>query len=44
MSRYSAQFRNAVLKKLLPPESRSAASLAKEYNLKLPEKLYLQGI
>jgi transposase len=33
MSRYSAQFRNTVLKKLLPPESRSALSLAKEYNL-----------
>ena len=33
MPRYSAQFRNAVLKKLLPPESRSAASLAKEYNI-----------
>jgi len=33
MSRYSAQFRNTVLKKLLPPEGRSALSLAKEYNL-----------
>lgn len=33
MARYSAQFRNTVLKKLLPPENRSALSLAKEYNL-----------
>ena len=33
MPRYSAQFRNTVLKKLLPPESRSALSLAREYNL-----------
>lgn len=33
MARYSAQFRNTVLKKLLPPESRSAVSLAREYNL-----------
>lgn len=33
MPRYSAQFRNTVLKKLLPPEGRSALSLAKEYNL-----------
>ena len=33
MPRYSAQFRNAVLKKLLPPDSRSALSLAKEYNV-----------
>jgi len=33
MPRYSAQFRNTILKKLLPPESRSALSLAKEYNL-----------
>ncbi len=30
---YSAQFRNTVLKKLLPPESRSVLSLAREYNL-----------
>ncbi|POR04183.1 hypothetical protein AU468_03405 [Alkalispirochaeta sphaeroplastigenens] len=33
MPRYSAQFRNSVLKKLLPPEERSVRSLAKEYNL-----------
>lgn len=33
MGRYSAQFRNQVLRKLLPPENRSALSLAKEYNL-----------
>ena len=33
MPRYSAQFRNTVLKKLLPPDSRSALSLAREYNL-----------
>ena len=33
MPRYSAQFRNTVLKKLLPPEGRSALSLAREYNL-----------
>lgn len=33
MPRYSAQFRNTVLKKILPPESRSALSLAREYNL-----------
>lgn len=33
MPRYSAQFRNTVLKKLLPPESRSALSVAREYNL-----------
>ena len=33
MPRYSAQFRNTILKKLLPPESRSALSLAREYNL-----------
>lgn len=33
MPRYSAQFRNTVLKKLLPPEHRSVAELAREYNI-----------
>ncbi|SIQ66896.1 Transposase [Alkalispirochaeta americana] len=33
MPRYSAQFRNSVLKKLLLPEGRSALSLAREYNI-----------
>ncbi len=33
MPRYSAQFRNTILKKLLRPESRSVLSLAREYNL-----------
>lgn len=33
MARYSAQFRNTILKKLLPPENRTAVSLAREYNL-----------
>ncbi len=33
MPRYSAQFRNIVLKKLLPPKSRSALSVAREYHL-----------
>lgn len=33
MPRYSAQFRNTVLKKLLPPDNRSALSVAREFNL-----------
>ena len=33
MSRYSAQFRSTVLKKLLPPDNRSVLALAKEYNI-----------
>ena len=33
MARYSAQIRNTILKKLLPPENRTAASLAREYNI-----------
>jgi len=35
MARYSAQFRNAVLKKMLPPESRSAADLSAEYGISI---------
>jgi transposase len=35
MPRYSAQFRNTVLRKLLPPESRTAGSLAAEYGLSI---------
>ena len=33
MDRYSAQIRNTILKKLLPLENRTAASLAREYNI-----------
>lgn len=33
MPRYSAQFRNSILKKILPPESRSVANLAAEYGI-----------
>lgn len=33
MPRYSAQFRNTILKKILPPENRSALSVAKEYHI-----------
>ena len=33
MARYSAQIRNVILKKLLPPENRTAASLAKEFSI-----------
>jgi len=33
MARYSAQFRNTILRKLLPPENRSARELAQEYGL-----------
>ncbi len=33
MPRYSAQFRNTVLRKLLSPESRSVVEVAREYNL-----------
>ena len=33
MPRYNAQFRNTVLKKLLPPENRSVLAVAREYNL-----------
>ncbi|WP_168203434.1 transposase [Oceanispirochaeta crateris] len=33
MARYSAQFRNFILKKMMPPESRSASDLAKEYGI-----------
>ena len=33
MPQYSAQFRNPILKKLLPPENRSAVSVAKEYHI-----------
>lgn len=35
MARYSAQFRNAVLKKMLPPESRSASDLSAEYGISI---------
>lgn len=33
MPRYSAQFRDMILKKLMPPENKAALTLAKEYNL-----------
>ena len=33
MARYSAQIRNTILKKMLPPESRSAAELSTEYGV-----------
>ena len=33
MARYSAQFRNTILRKLLPPENRSARELAQEYGV-----------
>jgi len=33
MARYSAQLRNVILKKMLPPEERSATELAKEYGI-----------
>lgn len=33
MPRYSAQFRNMILKKLMPPENKAALTLAMEYNL-----------
>ena len=33
MPRYSAQFRNSILKKMMPPENRSAADLATEYGI-----------
>ena len=35
MLRYSTQFRNTFLRKLLPPESRTAGSLATEYGLSI---------
>jgi len=38
MARYSAQIRNTILKKLLPPENRTAASLAREYNISVTTK------
>ena len=33
MARYSAQVRNTILRKLLPPENRSARELAQEYGV-----------
>ncbi len=33
MPRYSAQFRNTILKKMLPPESKMAAELSEEYGV-----------
>jgi transposase-like protein len=33
MARYSAQFRNSVLTKMMPPESRTASDLAAEYGI-----------
>lgn len=33
MARYSAQFRNTVLRKMLPPENRTAADLSAEYGI-----------
>lgn len=33
MARYSAQLRNVILKKMLPPEERSVTELAKEYGI-----------
>ncbi len=33
MARYSAQIRNAILNKMLPPQSRSVADLAAEYGV-----------
>lgn len=35
MSRYSAQFRNSVLKKMMPPENRTASEVAAEYNISM---------
>lgn len=33
MPRYSAQFRNTILKRILPPESKTAAELSAEYGV-----------
>lgn len=35
MPRYSAQFRNSILKKMMSQENRSAADLATEYGIKV---------
>lgn len=33
MAKYSAQFRNSILKKMMPPGNRSAVDLAAEYGI-----------
>lgn len=40
MAQYSAQFRNTVLRKLLPPENRSVAEVSREYGVSA-QSIYL---